>query len=110
MLMFECPHCKQSTLSLKQKLLAGKWSDVICPHCARRSCVYPSLLVVVYFFYTWDLMLFGYLTVHEKSVLYFSVMIGAWLMLELFSLSLPLARMKSKPISPDQDSSNPPTQ
>ncbi len=94
--MFECPHCNQATLTFKHKLLAGKWVDVICPVCGRRSCAYPALLVVLYFFYTWDLMLFGYLTVHEKSVLYLCVMIGGWLLLELFGITLPLARMKSK--------------
>lgn len=92
--MFECPHCNHSTVTLKQKLLAGKWVDIICLACGRRSCVYPALLAVLYFFYTWDVMLFGYLTVHEMSVLYLGVMMGGWLLLELFSLSLPLVRMK----------------
>lgn len=95
MLMFECPHCKQATLTFKQKLLAGKWCDVTCPSCGGRSCAYPALLVVLYFFYTWDVMLFGYLTVHETSVLYLGVMLGGWLLLEMFGISLPLARMKS---------------
>ncbi len=94
--MFECPHCNQSTVTLKQKLLAGKWVDIICLVCGGRSCVYPALLAVLYFFYTWDVMLFGYLTVHEMSVLYLGVMMGGWLLLELFSLSLPLVRMKPK--------------
>jgi len=104
MLMFECPHCHQPTLTFKQKLLAGKWVDVICPSCGGRSCAYPALLVILYFFYTWDVMLFGYLTVHEESVLYLSVMIGGWLLLELFGITLPLARMKPK--VPEPDSSN----
>jgi len=102
--MFECPHCKQPTLTFKQKLLAGKWVDVICPSCGGRSCTYPALLVVLYFCYTWDVMLFGYLTVHEASVLYLGVMIGGWLILELFGLSLPLARMKPKLSAPHSGS------
>lgn len=105
MLMFECPHCNQPALTFKQKLLAGKWSDVFCPTCGGRSCIYPALLVVLYFFYTWDVMLFGYLTVHEESVLYLSVMIGGWLLLELFGLSLPLVRMKPKLTGPDSGNS-----
>ena len=57
------------------------------------------------FFYTWDVMLFGYLTVHEESVLYLSIMIGGWLLLELFGLSLPLVRMKPKLTGPDSGNS-----
>ncbi len=94
--MFECPHCNQPSLTLKQKLLTGKWADVICPRCGGRSCAYPILMAVLYFCYTWDVMLFGYLTVHETSVVYLCVMLGGWVLLELFSLSLPLARMKPK--------------
>lgn len=104
MLKFECPHCNQPALTFKQKLLAGKWVDVICAHCGGRSCIYPTLLVVLYFFYTWDIMLFGYLTVYQKSVTYLGVMIGGWLLLEAFSMSLPLVRMKVK--SPEEDSGN----
>ncbi len=104
---FECPHCNQPTVTFKQKLLAGKWSDVICEKCSGRSCIYPALLVVLYFFYTWDVVLFGYLTVYEKSVLYLGVMLGGWVLLELFALSLPLVRMKPKLNSPDSGNVSP---
>lgn len=103
--MFECPHCNQPAVTFKQKLLAGKWIDVICAHCGGRSCIYPALLVVLYFFYTWDVMLFGYLTVYQKSVMYLGVMIGGWLLLEAFGLSLPLVRMKAMPSEKDAGTS-----
>lgn len=101
MLKFKCPHCQQSSITFKQMWLAGKWVDVICANCGGRSCVYPALLVVIYFFYTWDVVLFGYLTVYNESVLYLGIMFGGWVVLELFSLTLPLVRMKSKSPAPD---------
>jgi len=104
--MFECPHCKLPSLTLKQKLFAGNWLDVNCSSCKGRSCVYPALLVALYFFYTWDVMLFGYLAVHEASMLYLGIMLGGWLLLEAFGLSLPLVRMKPKLPHVSTDSSS----
>ena len=101
MLKFQCPHCNQSSLTFKQMWLAGKWADVVCRSCDGRSCVYPALLVVLYFFYTWDVMLFGYLAVYQESILYLGLMIGGWVLLELFSLTLPLVRMKPKSSAPN---------
>lgn len=94
--MYPCPHCKIESISLRQKFLAGKWIDIICPNCGGRSCIYPVLLAVLYFFYIWDVMLFGYLAVLEESVFYAGIMISGWLVLELCSLYLPLAAMKAR--------------
>lgn len=98
--MFPCPHCKNECISLRQKFLAGKWIDVICPNCGGRSCIFPALLVVLYFFYTWDVMLFGYVAVLKHSLIYVGVMITGWLFLEVCSLYLPLAAMKARPAAP----------
>lgn len=100
MTMYRCPHCKNECVSLRQKFLAGKWIDVICPSCGGRSCAYPVLLAVLYFFYTWDVMLFGYITVLEKSVFYCGVMIAGWAFLEVCNLYIPLAAMKARPSAP----------
>lgn len=98
--MFRCPHCKNECISLRQKFLSGKWIDVICPGCGGRSCIYPALLVVLYFLYTWDVMLFGYLAVIKASVFYLSVLVIGWMILETCSLYLPLAAMKPRTVTP----------
>lgn len=93
-MMFQCPHCNQATITLKQKYLAEKWVDAHCHACGGRSCMFPVLLVLLYFFYTWDVMLFGYVALAKHSILYLSVMIFGWIVLDLVGLSIPLARMK----------------
>ncbi len=93
-MMFECPHCKQRTVTLKQKYLAEKWIDVYCSGCGGRSCMYPALVVVLWFFYTWDLMLFGYVAYEKVSIGYFIVMVVGWLLLDLVGLVIPLGRMR----------------
>lgn len=97
---YRCPHCKNECISLGQKFLAGKWVDVICPDCGGRSCVYPALLVVLYFCYTWDLMLFGYLAVLKEGLFYLGVMSAGWLFLEVCNLYLPLAAMRARQPAP----------
>lgn len=96
MTKFECPHCKQLTVTPMQKFLAGKWIDVYCTACGGRSCMYPVLLSVVYFFYIWDVMLFGYVAVAKQSLFYLGVLIFFWVILESISLWIPLARMKPR--------------
>lgn len=96
-MMFECPHCKQHTVTAKQKYLAEKWVDIHCTACGGRSCMYPALVVVLWFFYTWDVMLFGYVAVAKTSVFYFLVMVGGWLFLDWIGLYIPLARMRPVP-------------
>jgi hypothetical protein len=93
---FACPHCKQPTISLKQKLLAAKWIDVYCAACGGRSCAFPILMAVLYFFLVWDFMLFGYVAYLKHSGFYVGVMIAGWLFLELCGIFIPLAAMKPK--------------
>lgn len=100
---FECPHCKQQSLSLKDKLLAGKWATITCRACGGRSCAQPILLAVLFFFYIWDVVLFGYVAFVKYQVgdattaaVYAAVMVIGWLVLEAIGLYIPLARMRAK--------------
>lgn len=100
---FECPHCQQATFGAKDKFLAGKWAVLNCSACGRRSCANPILLAVLYFFYVWDVVLFGYLAYVKFQVgettmawIYVAVMAAGWLILEFFSLYIPLSRMADK--------------
>lgn len=93
---FECPHCNKPTISLKQKYLTGKWLETHCPDCGGRICAQPIILAVLSFFYVWDVMLFGYVAAAKQSLLYIGILVAGWIILDLFNLSCPLSRMRSK--------------
>ncbi len=97
---FCCPHCKKPTLSLKQKYLTGKWREVYCPECGGRICAQPIVLAVLSFFYTWDVMLFGYVALAKHSWFYFGVLATGWLVLDLLNLTCPVSRMRPKNSNP----------
>lgn len=90
-----CPHCKQATISWWQKYKAAKWSYIYCPNCQKKLCSHPYVLVAYTMFYVWDLMLFGYLFYLTGATWYLLAMVGCWLILDVFSLYLPLAAMKT---------------
>lgn len=96
MTSFTCPHCKKNTITAKQKYLAGKWVDAYCSECGGRSCQIPVLMVVVYFFYMWDVILFSYVAYLKHSWEYVVVMILGFLALDAINFYIPLAAMKRK--------------
>lgn len=93
---FICPHCQQPTISLKQKFLTGKWMEVFCSQCGGRICAQPVILAVLYFFYVWDVSLFGYVGIAKQEWLYLGILVAGWIILDAFNLSCPLSRMKPK--------------
>lgn len=92
--MFTCPHCEKKSISLVSKYLSGKWMIMNCPECGKRSTTHPILLLILYFFYVWDVVLFGYLYMVTNEAHYLVILVVGWLVLDAFSLSLPSARMK----------------
>jgi hypothetical protein len=98
---FPCPHCKNPTISIGKKYLAGKWLDVYCDECGGRSCSQPIILAVFYFLYVWDVMLFGYVAILKQSWFYLMVLIVGWIILDLFNFSVPLVAMKKKEMKPE---------
>jgi len=88
-----CPHCQQKTFSWRDKYRAGKWAILHCPACGGRACAHPVLIAVLYFLYVWDVMLFGFLA-YLDSPWYLAGMAIGWLILDYFSLYLPLAPMR----------------
>ena len=50
--------------------------------------------------YVWDLMLFGFLAYLDQNLWYLLVMVVVWIILDYFSLYLPLSAMKSKSKTP----------
>lgn len=92
-----CPHCKQATISWWQKYIAAKWFLIKCPACAGISCSNPYLLVFYTMLYVWDVLLFSYVAYFKQDLWYILVLIIGWLILDYFSLYLPLSAMKRKP-------------
>ena len=95
MTAFPCPHCTKPAISWQQKYKAAKWAIVYCKECGGKSCSYPYLLVAYTMLYVWDLMLFGALAYLDQNLWYLLVMALFWVLLDVFSLYLPLSAMKN---------------
>jgi hypothetical protein len=76
------------------RYLAAKWKILHCPQCGERACAQPLLMIGLYFLYLWDIILFGALAFLDQSWIYLGVMIGGWLILDYFSLYLPLSPLR----------------
>lgn len=90
-----CPHCQQKNFSWWDKYKTGKWALLKCPQCNTRVCAQPIVLSVLSFLYVWDLMLFGYLA-YLDSLWYLVVLAVIWLILDYFSLYVPLSALRAK--------------
>lgn len=91
-----CPHCKENTISWWQKYKAAKWALIYCVKCRGRACSHPFILVFYTMLYVWDLMLFGYLFYVTHELGYLIALIVGWIILDVFSIYLPLSAMKVK--------------
>ena len=98
-----CPHCKEATISWWQKYKAAKWAMLKCAKCHGRSCSHPFVLVAYTMLYVWDVMLFGYLFYLTKEIAYLITLIVLWIILDIFSLYLPLSALKSKQAPPTEN-------
>ncbi|MDH5327435.1 MAG: hypothetical protein OEZ68_01285 [Gammaproteobacteria bacterium] len=96
-MLLPCPHCKEPTLSWWDKYKAAKWALISCPKCGGTSCSFPYLLVFYTMLYVWDVLLFGVVAYESKNAWYIVVLLVIWLILDYFSLYLPLSAMKRKP-------------
>ena len=91
-----CPHCKEAAISWWQKYKAAKWALVQCPKCGGPACSQPFILVFYTMLYVWDVMLFGYLFYLTREIGYLITLIVFWIILDIFSLYLPISAMKRK--------------
>lgn len=99
-----CPHCKEATISWWQKYKAAKWAMLYCAKCDGRSCSHPFVLVAYTMLYVWDVMLFGYLFYLTKEIGYLITLIVLWIILDIFSLYLPISPLKRKQAPPPKQS------
>ena len=90
-----CPHCGEKSFSWWDKYRTGKWALLHCKACDGRVCAQPIVLAVLYFLYVWDVVLFGYLA-YLDSVWYLAVMLAGWLILDYFSIYIPLTPLRAR--------------
>ena len=101
-----CPHCKENSITWWQKYKAAKWALIYCAICKGRSCSHPFLLVFYTMLYVWDVMLFGYLFYVTHQLGYLIALLIGWVILDAFSIYLPLKAMKPRAVSSTTASKN----
>lgn len=99
MASISCPHCEQKTFGWWDKYLLGKWALLHCRECGGRVSAQPIVLAALYFLYMWDVVLFGYLA-YLDSLWYLLVMAVGFLILDYFSVYVPLAPLRVKGSKP----------
>mgnify|MGYP000492181130 CR=1 FL=1 len=100
-----CPHCGEQTFSWWDKYLLGKWAVLYCSGCAGRVCAQPIVLAALYFLYVWDVVLFGYLA-YLDSTWYLAVMLVGWIILDYFSVYVPLTPLRARGVKKAKDASS----
>lgn len=91
-----CPHCGKETIEPMQRVKAEFWRDVYCKECGGRSAMAPIVLAILWAAICWDVFFFGFMAVHEKSVIYGAIMVVGWGLLQFFGYYIPLVRLRSK--------------
>ncbi len=91
----ECPRCGELTITLKDKLKAGKWLNITCSKCGGRMCANPVVMAIMYFVLSWNIFFFGFMALLEESWGYAIGMIIGWLILEFFIYYIPLSNLRA---------------
>lgn len=92
----ECPRCKEETITIKQKVIANKWVDIYCSNCGGRYCANPILLALMSFVLTWVIIYFGFLAITQESVVFGTLFVVGWIIVEVFMYYIPLTGLKPK--------------
>jgi hypothetical protein len=96
--MFTCPNCRENSISIKNKYLAGWWKPITCPNCSRKLSAFPWLLMALDMVYVWNVMWF-YGLYHfdlDHSPVYFVYMAVCWVILDVLNVQfMPLSIMKN---------------
>jgi hypothetical protein len=91
---FACPHCKQQTFSKWDKYLAAKWKVLTCSNCKRRVASQPIWLAAYYLLYLANVIDLSFMAYLSGNIHYITAMVVIWVILDLFSLYLPLVAMR----------------
>ena len=114
MSQFNCPHCKEPVFSWRDKYLAAKWKILTCPRCDRRITSQPLILACFYLLYLADVIDLGMIAYLTDNLYYVVAMVVVWIILDLFSIYLPLAALrdtgtehrKERPLDPSPAEQN----
>lgn len=94
---FTCPRCKQDTIPLKDKYLAGLWKSIYCGQCGARLCALPLVLALMYFAYTWALFWFIAIAYFNQTPATLLWLLPTWLVLDFINVSyIPLVSMRQE--------------
>lgn len=85
--MFQCPHCEQPSVSLKDKYLLGIWLTRRCRNCHARLSANPFFLGIIDMLYVWDVCWFGGLYFFDPDPYYFLYMAIGWLFLDVMNVA-----------------------
>lgn len=94
---FVCPNCRQKTIPVRDKYLAGLWQVIHCQHCHARLCGQPVIMAIAYGLYFWAVAWWGFTAYFEQSLDPLIYLIPTWLFLDFLNINLmPLAVMRKK--------------
>lgn len=97
MAAFNCPHCHEPSISLKQKYRLIWWGTINCDSCDGRVAVFPWVLILMTMLHVWNIMWWIGMTHFNDSYHYLAYMLICWILIDLFSLYfMPLCRLKKK--------------
>ena len=94
---FKCPSCREETISLKQKYLLGWWMTTSCSQCGARVAAFPWTLMLLFFFYTWNVVWWSGMAYYDGSYHYLIYMAICWVFIDLANIYLMhLASLRKK--------------
>jgi len=94
---FNCPKCGQTSITTKQKYLAGVWHVINCNACEARLCAQPIVMALAYALYFWIIAWFAFTTYFEGNIESLFYLAPAWLLLDYLNINLmPLCILKPK--------------
>ncbi|MFC1751169.1 hypothetical protein ACFL2V_20485 [Pseudomonadota bacterium] len=97
MASFKCPSCNESTLSLIDKYRLGWWMTTHCNNCGVRIAAFPWTLMLIFFFYVWNVVWWAGLVNFNHSYHYLIYMVVCWVVIDLANIYLmPLSALKPK--------------
>ncbi len=97
MASFKCPACQENTLTFKDKYRLGWWMTTHCNSCGARIAAFPWTLMVLFFFYVWNVIWWAGMAHFNHSYHYFAYMLVGWILLDLANLyMMPLCTLRQK--------------
>ena len=94
---FKCPHCREETISLKDKYRLGWWMTTICSKCGSRIAAFPWTLLMLNMVYVWNVLWWVGMINFNHSYHYLIYLVICWILLDLINVYfMPLCRLKKK--------------